>query len=239
MAETLKIKNKEIVVPGETLAEGMGFLPSRGTYRDEKTIKAQKMGMISIDGKVIKLIPLTGAYVPKVGDKIIAKIIDIMMSGWRVDTRSAYSAVLGLKDATSDYIAKGADLTQYFGLGDYILTQITNVTSQRLIDVTMRGPGLRKLRGGRIITINSHKVPRVIGKEGSMVTMIKQATECNILVGQNGRIWINGEPDKEVLAEETIKKIEEEAHTEGLTDNIKKFLEKKTGKKIAVKGETQ
>ncbi|MBW2968575.1 exosome complex protein Rrp4 [Candidatus Woesearchaeota archaeon] len=233
--ETLKVKNRNIVVPGETLAEGMGFLPSRGTYRDGKTIKAKRLGMISIDKKVIKLIPLSGAYMPKVGDKIIAKVIDIMMSGWRVDTRSAYSAVLGLKDATSDYIAKGADLTQYFGLGDYVLTQITNVTSQKLIDVTMRGPGLRKLRGGRIININPHKVPRVIGKEGSMVTMIKQATECNILVGQNGRIWIDGEPEKEVITEETINKIEKEAHTAGLTDNIKKFLEKKTGKKLEVK----
>jgi exosome complex component RRP4 len=236
MSETLKVKNREIVIPGEILADGMGFLPSRGTYREGKVIKAQRMGMISVDGKVIKLIPLTGAYTPKVGDKIIARITDIMMSGWRVETRSAYSAVLGLKDATSDYIAKGADLTQYFNLGDYILTQITNVTSQRLIDVGMRGPGLRKLRGGRIVTINPHKVPRVIGKEGSMVTMIKQATECNILVGQNGLIWINGEPDKEVLTEQTIKKIEAESHTAGLTDNIKKFLEKKTGKKLTVKG---
>lgn len=237
MAETLKVKNRDIVVPGETLAEGMGFLPSRGTYREDKTIKAQRLGMISIDGKVIKLIPLTGAYLPKVGDKIIAKVIDIMISGWRLDTRSAYSAVLGLKDATSDYIAKGADLTQYFGLGDYLITQITNITSQKLIDVTMRGPGLRKLRGGRILTINPHKVPRVIGKEGSMVTMVKQATDCNIIIGQNGRVWIDGDPDKEVLAEETIKKIENEAHTAGLTDNIKKFLEKKTGKKLTVKGE--
>ncbi|MBD3361538.1 RNA-binding protein [Candidatus Woesearchaeota archaeon] len=237
--ETLKVKNRDIVVPGETLAEGMGFLPSRGTYRIRKEIKAQRLGMISVDKKVIKLIPLTGAYLPKVGDKIIVKVIDIMMSGWRVDTRSAYSAVLGLKDATSDYIAKGADLTQYFGLEDHMIAQITNVTSQKLIDVTMRGPGLRKLRGGRIITVNSHKVPRVIGKEGSMVTMVKQATDCNIIVGQNGRIWIDGEPEKEILAEEAIKKIEKEAHTAGLTDSIKKFLEKKTSKKLEVKGGSQ
>jgi exosome complex component RRP4 len=235
--ETLKVKNRDIVVPGEILAEGMGFLPSKGTYRQDKKIIAQKLGMISIDGKVIKLIPLSGAYLPRVGDKIIARVTDIMMSGWRVNTRSAYSAVLPLKDATSDYIAKGADLTQYFGLGDYLVTKILNVTSQKLVDITMRGPGLRKLQGGRIITIDPHKVPRVIGKEGSMVTMVKQATECNIIVGQNGMIWIDGEPEKETLTEETVKKIEAEAHTAGLTDNIKKFLEKKTGKKLTVKGE--
>lgn len=230
--ESLKVNNRDIVVPGEVLADGMGFLPSKGTYRQDKKILAQRLGMISIEGKVIKLIPLSGTYMPKIGDKIIAKVIDILLSGWRLDIRSAYSAVLTLKDATSDYIAKGADLTQYFGLGDYVVTKIANVTSQKLIDVSMRGPGLRKLHGGRIITINPHKVPRVIGKEGSMVMMIKDATGCNIIVGQNGLVWIEGEPEAEILAEETVKKIEEESHTAGLTDNIKKFLEKKTGKKI-------
>jgi len=233
--ESLKVNNREIVVPGELLAEGMGFLPSKGTYRQDKKILAQKLGMISIEGKVIKLIPLSGTYLPKVGDKIIAKVVDILMSGWRLDIKSAYSAVLTLKDATSDYIAKGADLTQYFRLGDYVVTKIANITSQKLIDVTMRGPGLRKIQGGRLITINPHKVPRVIGKEGSMVMMIKNATECNIIVGQNGLVWISGEPENEILAEETVKKIEEESHTAGLTDNVKKFLEKKTGKKLEVK----
>jgi len=226
MTDKLKIKNKEIAVPGEVLAEGMGFVPSKGIRRDKDKLVAEQLGMISIEGKVIKLIPLTGAYIPKVGDKIVAKVIDVLMTGWRLDTRSPYSAVLSMKDATSDFIQRGADLTQYFALGDYVLTKIVNITSQKLVDVSMKGPGLRKLRGGRIIKVNPHKVPRVIGKEGSMVVMIKQATGCNMLVGQNGLIWIDGAPEAEVIAEKAVMKIESEAHLSGLTDRIKEFLEK-------------
>jgi exosome complex component RRP4 len=237
MTDKLKIKNKEIAVPGEVLAEGMGFVPSRGIRRFDDKLVAQQLGMISIEGKVIKLIPLTGVYMPKVGDKIVAKVIDVLMTGWRLDTRSPYSAVLSMKDATSDFIQRGADLTQFFAIGDYVLTKITNVTSQKLVDVSMKGPGLRKLRGGRIITVNPYKVPRVIGKEGSMVVMIKQATGCNILVGQNGWIWIDGEPKQEVIAEKAILKINAEAHMPGLTDRIKEFLEKETKKKIDLQGE--
>ena len=232
MADKLKIKNREIAVPGEVLAEGMGFVPSRGIRRVKDKLMAEQLGMISIEGKVIKLIPLTGVYIPKIGDKIVAKVIDVLMTGWRMDTRSPYSAVLSMKDASSDFIQRGADLTQYFALGDYVLTKITNVTSQKLVDISMKGPGLRKLHGGRIIEVNPHKVPRVIGKEGSMVVMIKQATGCNILVGQNGRIWIDGEPEQEVIAEKAIMKINSEAHLSGLTDRIKEFLEKETKKKI-------
>ena len=104
--------------------------------------------------------------------------------------------------------------------------KIVIVTSQKLVDVTMKGPGLRKLKGGRIIDVSTHKVPRIIGKQGSMVVMIKDATKCNIVVGQNGWIWIDGEPTNELLAIQTIRKIEKESHLSGLTDRIKEFLEK-------------
>ncbi len=62
--------------------------------------------------------------------------------------------------------------------------------------------------------------------------MIKQATVCKFTVGQNGLIWLSGEPAMEHLAVRTIEKINEESHISGLTDRIKVFLEKETGKKI-------
>jgi exosome complex component RRP4 len=222
----IKVKDKEVVVPGETLAEGMDFLPSFGTYREGEKILASRLGLVNVEGKVLKLVPLSGVYHPKKGDTIIGPVTEILLSGWRIDTNSAYSAVLNLKDATSEFIARGADLTRYFAIGDYVMAKISNVTSQNLVDLTMKGPGLRKLRGGRILTVNANKVPRIIGKQGSMVSMIKQYTNCRVLVGQNGLVWVNGEePEKELLAVETIKKIEREAHVPGLTDKIKEFLE--------------
>ena len=232
--EEVKVNDREVVVPGELLAEGMGYLPSFGTYRDGDKILANRLGLVNIEGKVIKLVPLSGSYLPKRGDTIICMITEILMSGWRVDTNSAYSAVLNMKDASSEFIPKGADLTKYFSIGDYLSAKITNVTSQKLVDVSLKGPGLWKLRGGRILHVTPPKVPRIIGKQGSMVSMIKQHTNCKIMVGQNGVVWIQGDsPENELLAIQAIKKIEEEAHLPGLTDNIKKFLESKTGKVTA------
>jgi exosome complex component RRP4 len=235
MTDTLQVKERDIVVPGEIVADGMGFLPSRGLYREGTKIHAGRLGMITIEGKVIKLIPLTGAYIPKLNDKIIGRIIDVLMTGWRIETRSPYSAVLGLKDATTEFIPRSADLTQYYALGDYVLCKVINVTSQKLIDVTMKGPGLRKLKNGRLVEVNPHKVPRVIGKEGSMVLMIKNATGCTISVGQNGWIWIEGQtPEAEIQAVQAIKKIEEEAHLPGLTERMKAYLEELTGKPVEI-----
>lgn len=230
----ITVENKKIAVPGEILAKGMDYLPGQGTYREGENIHAGRMGLVSVEGRAIKLISLSGAYLPKRGDTIIGKIEDLAFSGWRVSMSCAYNAMVSITEAGSEFIPKGADLTKYMDIGDYIIAKITNVTSQILVDLTMKGPGLRKLGTGRILNVNTNKVPRIIGKQGSMVSMIKQATDCKVLVGQNGIVWLQGEPQSEIIAVNAIKKIEDESHIPGLTDRIKEFLEKETGKKIEI-----
>ncbi len=230
MDKGLLVENKQIVVPGEMLANTMDYLPGDGTYRQNEAIRASRVGLVQIKGRAIKIIPLAGRYKPKKGDNVIGKIIDITISGWRVDLNCAYSGMLSMKDATSEFIARGSDLRRYFDLNDYIVAKIINVTSQNLIDLTTKGPGLRKLQGGIVFKVNPTKVPRIIGKGGSMVSMIKEMTGCRIIVGQNGLIWINGEPELEIVAINAIKKIERESHVSGLTEIIKSYLEEQTSK---------
>jgi len=231
----LLIVNKEVVVPGQVLAEGMDYLPSHGTYRQENKIIANRLGLITLEGKVIKTIPMNGRYLPKKYDVIIGRVIDILMSGWRLDINSAYSAVLNIKEAGNIRYNSKSDLTKIYRLGDYIFCKITNVTSQNLVDISTQGQGFRRLYGGRIIYIGTHKVPRIIGKKGSMVNMIKQATGCKVVVGQNGVVWIQSDdPRAEILTVRTIKLIEKESHISGLTDRIKSFLEKETGKSLDI-----
>ena len=208
----LLIKEKEVVVPGENLAEGMDYLPGDGCYRDDKHIVASRLGLVRVSGRLIKLIPLSGRYLPKRDDVIIGKVFEITPMGWRIETNSAYSALLNVKDATSEFIARGANLSQIFAIGDYIVTKIYNVSSQMLVDLTTKGPGLHKLNGGRLIEVSPAKVPRIIGKAGSMVSLIKEKTGAKISVGQNGLVWIQAEPKMELITVEDIRLIEKNAH---------------------------
>lgn len=226
---TLVVKDKTVVVPGEILAEGMDHVPAQGTFRENENIIASQIGLVNINGRLIKVIGLSGRYIPKPGDMVIGRITYISFSNWSVDIGYAYEANLSLKEATSDYIARGADLSQYYDYGDLVTAKVIGVNKQKAIDLTMKGPGLRKLKGGRIIKVTPSKVPRIIGKQGSMISVVKDATNCKITVGQNGLVWIQGEdPEKVRLAEEAIHKIDQESHKDGLTDEISKFLKEKT-----------
>jgi len=229
MATNILVKEKEVVIPGQILAEGMEYLPGQGAFRENDKLISKGIGVVNISGRFVKIIPLSGRYVPKEGDTVIGIVKDMTYSSWFVDIEFVNEAVLSLKEASSDFIERGADLNDYFSIGDYIIAKILKVTKQKAVDITMKGPGLRKITEGRIISVSPIKVPRIIGKQGSMISVIKDATGCFIVVGQNGRIQIRGKSiENEMLAEEAIKKVEAEARTEGLTEIITKFLKERS-----------
>jgi len=227
MTSKLLVKEKEIVIPGQELAEGLDYLPSQGSFREGNKIISNFLGLASINERFIKVIQLTGKYNAKVNDLVIGKVSDIGFYGWTLDIGCAYNAVLSIRE-TSGFIERNDDLTKHYDYGDLVVAQVVKVTKQKQIDVTTKGPGLKKLIGGKIIEVTPSKVPRMIGKQASMITMIKDATKCNVIIGQNGRVWIKGETlDKEILATKIIMKIEQESHIEGLTDKIKEMLQEK------------
>ncbi len=223
----LLVKEKEIVTPGEILSDGMDFVPGNGCYRVGSKIVSKIVGMVNIDRKVIKIIPLGGKYLPKKDDIVIGRIVDITIMGWRVDINCPYTAMMLARDATTKQITRNEDLSKILDIGDYIVAKIKNVTSQNVVDLLMNEPGLKKLEDGLIVKISPVKVPRVIGTKGSMVSMIKKETNCQILVGQNGMVWIKGKDEKlEIIAAKAIKKIERESHVNKLTEKIKEYIEK-------------
>ncbi len=68
-----------------------------------------------------------------------------------------------------------------------------------------------------------------------MINLIKTETNCRLIIGQNGRVWVSGKDfESELLIEKLIRKIEKEAHTSGLTDRVKELIHKEM-KNIEVK----
>jgi len=154
---------------------------------------------------------------------VIGKIMDISASNWLVDINSPYPAPLHVNEVP--WRVEFGETGKFMSVGDVVLLKIVSVDEMKRIQVSMQDHGLRKLTGGMVIEVSPSKVPRVIGRNGSMIQTLKNETGCRIYVGQNGRIWIDGELDNILKAIEAIKMIEEEAHSLGLTEKVKRFLE--------------
>lgn len=221
----LLVKEKEIVVPGETLAEG-AFLIGRGVYKSDTKIISKRLGILHLESNRISVIPLSGKYVPKIGDVVIGQVSEIYHYGWRIDIGAPFNAILLLRDAITTYVSPSTDLSKFYAIRDWIRAKIINITPQKIVELTTKGPGLKKLKNGRIIQVNAFKIPRIIGKEGSMINLIKNLTDCEIFVGQNGFIWISGLIKNQFIAIQALKLVELEAHLSGLTDKVKAFIEK-------------
>jgi len=220
-----------IVVPGNVIGK-IGQKAEGSYYIYENYIISNTVALKETKKDKIKITPLSGIYIPKKGDLVIGKVIEVYPNGWLIDINSPYTGFLLIKDGVNEFIdITKIDLNDYYTYGDFIVAKVLNVMRNKIINLTTKEKGLGKLKEGLVISINPKKVPRVIGKNASMLQTIKQITNVDIIVGQNGRIWISGEnKQKELIVAKAIYMIEKMSHTKGLTDKIKKFLEEEIKK---------
>lgn len=221
-------KDRKVVVPGEEIVSGEDYLPGEGTAREGKVIISERYGLVENAGKLVKVIPLSGVFIPRRGNVIIAQVTDITFNGWLADINAPGSSFLPLMEVPR-FVDKNA-LADFLDIGDFFSAKIAGI-KQKGVDLTLDGRGLGKLDDGIIIFINPNKVPRVIGKEGSMIKLIKDETNCKITIGQNGLVWIKGEKvEDELFAKKAILFVTDKSFVHGLTDKVKEFIDGEKGK---------
>ena len=191
-------------------------------YVEDGKIISKFLGISKKKGDYLSVIPLSGVYVPRREDKVIGFITSVEKVGWVVDINSPWEAFMALSEAVDEFVdLKKVNITRYYDVGDVIYAQVVD-TRRGNIQLSMNTPIARKLRNGVTINITPSKVPRLIGKEGSMINTIKEKTNTIIRVGQNGVVWIGGEKIEKAI--KAVKMIDEKSHIFGLTDEISKLL---------------
>jgi exosome complex component RRP4 len=215
-------QKREVVVPGQLLADGR-YRASYGTYDDDGKIYSAIVGLAELRGNTVKVVALEGAYMPKEGDLVLGTITMVAGNNWKLDIGGPYQASLHANNALRRPYSD--DISEYMNVGDVVSAEIATFDRQSGPFLTMKGRGLRKLEGGMVLDVSPAKVPRIIGRRGSMINMIKDHLRIQTMVGQNGRIWIRA-PNTGILrlAIKAFRTIEEQAHTSKLTDRISEML---------------
>ena len=216
--------SREIVVPGDVLST-RGEKGGDNTYERDGKLYAAILGVKNYSQNGISVMPIGGVYMPSTGDTVIGIINDIAASNWMVDISAPYPAPLHVNEVP--WKVEFGDTSKYLNVGDAVLLKILMVDESKKIQVTMNDSGLRKLDGGMSVDVPYCKVSRIIGKSGSMIQMLKNMTDCRIFIGQNGRIWIDGDDENAEVAADAIRYIEENSQKGNLTEKVKALIEER------------
>ncbi|MEJ2271709.1 MAG: exosome complex RNA-binding protein Rrp4, partial [Candidatus Bathyarchaeota archaeon] len=211
----------------DLLADG-DYVSGDSTYKENGKIYANRLGLVDYDGKRVHVVALKAFYVPVPGDTVIGKVIETSPGGWSIDIKAPHLARLRASDVVErSFKPETTDLPSIFDVGDLIIANVVAYDRTRDPLLTVREPGLGKIVRGQLVEVTPTKIPRIIGRQGSMVGMIKKETGCQMTIGQNGLVLISGRSaEDERLAVMALRKIEKESHTSGLTDRVTEMIRK-------------
>jgi len=164
---------------------------------------------------------------PKIDDMVIGIIQYIHGNSWFADINSCYQGML----LGQDVFGRGSypttsEMKERLDKGDIIFARIANSDRQREPLISIADKNLGKIDSGELTKISPTKIPRLIGKHGSMIQTIEESTNASITVGQNGLVVVScNETNGLLKALAAIRMVDEQAHVVDLTDKVKKMLE--------------
>jgi exosome complex component RRP4 len=192
-----------------------------------KRIISTTIGLSDVSDDSVRVISLTGVYLPKIDDLVIGTIQYIHGNSWFADINSCYQGMLLGQDVfgRGSYPTK-SEMEERLSKGDIIFAKIANSDRQREPLISIADQSLGKIDSGELVKISPAKIPRLIGKHGSMIQTIEGSTNATITVGQNGLIVVSCDETNGLLkALAAIRMVDEQAHLVNLTDKVKKMLE--------------
>jgi len=222
----MSTNQRTIVLPSQLLGKVGKEKAGRGTFIEKGNIFAQRLGILQNHSGFLNVIPITGRYNPIENDFIIGIVMEAMASSWLVDINAPYPALLHVNEVP--WKVEFGDTEKYLNQGDTVMAKVLQVDESKKLNITLNDRNLYKIRDGNIIDVEPSKVPRIIGKKGSMIALLKRYTRTRIFVGQNGRVWIDGDKEGIALVLYAIRLIEEESLSFGLTNKIETYLKQHT-----------
>lgn len=221
---------KRRVIPGDVITTGP-YRPEQNTVLEGKSIISTAVGVSEIHDDSVRVIPMAGKYTPKIDDLVVGKVVSHTSLSWELDINSCYVGFLPAQDVFGrDYSAHADELNSKLKKGDMVALRIANFDRTRDPLVTVGDRDLGKIDSGVLVAISPGTIPRLIGKKGSMIQMIENATDAAVTIGQNGWVVVSCEsPEGLLKARRAVQMVDERAHAPNLAEQVKRMLEQGEG----------
>ncbi len=197
---------KQVVVPGELISAERKRL-GQNVYVSDGKIYSKVLGISDDERESAEVVALEGTYMPRRDDTIIGVVSRVVFAGYGININSFVDSFIprkGLRDEAK--------------VGDIIVAKVEEINEMR--EANLAFP--RILRGGEIIELTPVRSPRLIGKNGSMLDVLTNGTNCEIFVGKNGRVWArNGNI---ALLKKAVEFIDKNSFKSNLTNAVEELL---------------
>lgn len=205
-SENIMNTTKRIVTPGELITDKRKKLGDN-IYLKENKIYSSVLGILNESDDYVSVVALNGPYIPRVGDGVIGVVKNVTQVGYVIDIKT-----------NQDCFFPKSLLTKELAKGQILFARVKSTNDS--VDLE----NINILPKGNLISVPSVKIPRIIGKNESMLNVLKNNTESNMLVGKNGWIWyVSKNP---ILLETAINLIITNSQKSNLTNTIEEYLKK-------------
>tara|TARA_B110000116_G_scaffold263701_1_gene270550 strand:- start:1894 stop:2598 length:705 start_codon:yes stop_codon:yes gene_type:complete len=182
-----------LVIPGDKISLDTSDRLGHGVIKINGEFIATKLGYVVAKSGEVSITPIHTAYFPRPGDLVIGYIEGMRSNIWFIDLNAPFNAILPMSLAPMKIDYGGT--RDAMNVGTTILCRIQEVDEAHSSVVTMKGMGLRKVNSGFVDTIPPHLVGTISSGSNAIINQLKDASNCRIILGANGRIWVDGEPE--------------------------------------------
>eukprot|EP01116_Phalansterium_solitarium_P008759 TRINITY_DN22727_c0_g1_i1.p1 TRINITY_DN22727_c0_g1~~TRINITY_DN22727_c0_g1_i1.p1 ORF type:complete len:301 (+),score=82.48 TRINITY_DN22727_c0_g1_i1:90-992(+) len=198
----------QLVVPGQPINAESGSLRGHGTYQQDDQLFSSVCGIVERVNKLITVKPLKARYTGEIGDVVVGRIASVGQKSWKVEVNSKQDAVLMLsainlpggvqrRRTTSDEL----QMRSFFVEQDVISAEVQQIhSSDGLLVLHTRNLKYGKLTNGQLVKVHSALIKRVKNHFHQF------AFGVDVIVGNNGLIWVGPRVKEEIVASDEIKK---------------------------------
>lgn len=225
MSGVLEGAELRLVTPGEAIGASSGARAGSGVIIQNEKLIATKVGWVNEKNGVTSINPINSAYMPRSGDLVIGIVESVRNNLWFAEVNGPFNGLLPM--SLAPWKVEFGAAREQMDIGDIMLARIQEVDEAHNIVLTMKGVGLRKLKEGVMEEIPINTIAHLRGENNSLLNKLKDASDCRIIVAENGRVWIDGDGSGISFVRSIIEITRNSGHNSRFTENILEIIEER------------
>ena len=213
---------QRLVTPGMVIGPLTGMRVGSGAIVHNDEIIATKVGWVKQKNNVVSVDAINHSYIPRSGDLVVGIVAEVRNNLWFLNINGSFQGLLPM--SLAPWKVEFGHARKHMDVGDCVLARVQEVDECHNVVLTMKGIGLRKLSQGSVIEVGVNLLDKLRGENDSVINSIRESSDCRIVLGQNGRIWVDGDENGTSWMRDAINMAVAEGHKEDFNNKLSELI---------------